>query len=147
MCTIVLCVRKDVILKFSWLTTEQEVRWLLLSLLSFFTSLRVQSAAVIQLKWWEASLQENGDWEIPPSVSVGCFFWQAIGFECSMEHRWGERKDNICLSKPVLAIDGDIRFLFPHKKSPLKFAQSAHTVQKMIRKDNFMFVCVWQRVF
>lgn len=74
------------------------------------------------------------------------FFWQVIGFECSMEHQWGEPKDNICLSRHVPAIDGDILFLVPSKKSPPKFAESTHKRQphvwKRTESDKFVCACV-----
>lgn len=74
------------------------------------------------------------------------FFWQVIGFECSMEHQWGEPKDNICLSRHVSAIDGDILFSVPSKKSPVKFAESTHKRQphvwKRTESDKFVCACV-----
>lgn len=76
------------------------------------------SDSVIWIKWRWASFQDKGAWEIAASVSVLLYFWQAIGFECSAEHQWGERKDNICLTKPA---DGNICFPRPTKVSlPIK---------------------------
>lgn len=85
-----------------------------------------------------------------------CQHWMFFLTSHRLWMRYGAsvRKDNICLSKHVLTIDGDMQFLFRHKKSPLNFAESTHSAEKTIREDNFMCgeekkvtslcVCLWE---
>lgn len=78
------------ILKLSGQTsTWQEVRRRLLSPLSLFTSLRVQSSSRYSAKVTGSITAGKRRLRNTPHLSAfGCFLWQAIGFECSAEHQW-----------------------------------------------------------
>lgn len=78
------------ILKLSRQTsTWQEVRRRLLSPLSLFTSLRVQSSSRYSAKVTGSITAGKRRLRNTPHLSAfGCFLWQAIGFECSAEHQW-----------------------------------------------------------